>query len=138
MMRLGAELANRFRDVGITKLITAETSGIMIAQAVALELGVSFVYAKKKRPMTMAESYSAASFSFTKQETTELHVSREVLAVGEKLLFVDDFLAAGSALKAIEEIVAQASGELVGCAVIINKSQRRDIESILTLEELEN
>ena len=40
-------------------------------------------------------------------------------------------------MKAIEEIVAQAGAFLVGSAVIINKSPRRDIASILTMEELE-
>lgn len=138
MARLGAALAKRFQDQDIDKVITAESSGIMIAQAVAVELSVPFIYAKKKRPLTMARSYSATSFSYTKLEETELHVSCEVLTSGERLLFVDDFLAAGSALKAIEEIVVQAGAELVSCAVIINKSQRRDIEAILTLEDLQS
>jgi xanthine phosphoribosyltransferase len=52
-------------------------------------------------------------------------------------LFVDDFFAKGSTLKAIEEIVSQSGAELVGAAVIINKSTRRDIESILTLDDLQ-
>lgn len=134
---LGAELAGRFADQVIDKILTAETSGIMLAQAIAGRLGVPFIYAKKKRPRTMRECYSAASYSFTKQESTTLYVSREVLGAGERVLFVDDFFALGSTFQAIGEILAQAGAVLVGAAVIINKSERRDVEAILTLEELQ-
>ncbi len=134
--RLAAELAGRFARQRIDKIITAESSGIMIAQALARQLGVPFVYAKKKRPLTMGEFYAASSFSFTKQESTTLYVSQEVLLAGERVLFADDFFAVGSTHKAIEQIIEQAGATLVGAAVIINKSERRDIEAILTLEEL--
>ena len=52
---LAADIAARFADKAIDKILTAETSGIMLAQAVAGRLGVPFVYAKKKRPLTMGE-----------------------------------------------------------------------------------
>ena len=133
---LGDDIASRFADCGATKILTAETSGIMLAQAVALKLQVPFVYAKKKRPITMPDYFAAASYSFTKQESTTLYVSKEVLHQGEQVLFVDDFFAKGSTLKAIEEILAQANATLVGAAVIINKSERRDVEAILTLDDL--
>jgi xanthine phosphoribosyltransferase len=133
---LASDIASRFADKAIEKILTAETSGIMLAQAVAGILGVSFVYAKKKRPLTMGEHYAAASYSFTKQESTTLYVSKEVLCAQERILFIDDFFAKGSTLKAIEEIVNQAHAMLVGAAVIINKSSRRDIEAILTLDEI--
>ena len=133
---LGNDLAGRFADRSATKVLTAETSGIMLAQAVALALQVPFVYAKKKRPITMTDYFSAASYSFTKQESTTLYVSREVLGNQDRVIFVDDFFATGATLNAIEEIVRQAGAALVGSAVIINKSDRRDIEAILTLDDL--
>jgi xanthine phosphoribosyltransferase len=134
--RLGVELAGRFADREIDKIITAESSGIMIAQALARHLGVPFIYAKKKRPLTMPEFFAASSYSFTKEESTTLYVSREVLQEGERLLFADDFFAVGSTFKAIEQIIEQADATLVGATVIINKSDRRDIEAILTMEDL--
>ncbi len=134
---LAADIATRFLDKKIDKVLTAESSGIIHAQPVAGMLGIPYVYAKKKRPLTMTDYYAASSFSFTKQESNTLYVSQEVLNKGERILFVDDFFAKGSTLKAVEEIIAQAEAELVGAAVIINKSDRRDIESILTLEDLQ-
>ena len=133
---LGTELAGRFAGVAIDKIITAESSGIMLAQAIATQLGIPFIYAKKKRPLTMTGFYAASSYSFTKQESTTLYVSQEVLRPRERVLFVDDFFARGSTHKAIIEIVTQADAMLVGSAVIINKSDRRDIDAILTLDDL--
>lgn len=136
MTQLGQELANRFAGQKIDKILTAESSGIMIAQAIAAHLGVPFIYAKKKRPLTMGDYYAASSYSFTKEESTTLYVSQEVLRAGDRVLFVDDFYAVGSTYKAIEQIVEHASAILVGAAVIINKAERRDIEAVLTLDEL--
>lgn len=133
---LAEEIANKYWDKSLDKILTAETSGIMLAQAVAGRLKIPFIYAKKKRPLTMGEFFAAASFSFTKQESTTLYVSKEVLRLRDRVLFVDDFFAKGSTLKAIEEILSQAQAMLVGSAVIINKSDRRDIDAILTLEQL--
>lgn len=134
---LAADIATRFLDRQIDKVLTAETSGIILAQPVAGMLGVPYVFAKKKMPLTMADCYAADSFSFTKQESTTFYVSREVLSAGERILFIDDFFAKGATLKAMEAIITQAGAELVGTAVIINKSERRDIESILTLDDLQ-
>ena len=69
---LGDDIAARFADQAVDKILTAETSGIRLAQAVALKLQVPLVYAKKKRPITMPEYFAAASYSFTKQESTTL------------------------------------------------------------------
>ena len=134
--RIGDELYRRFADRKIDKVITAESSGIMIAQAIAGHFGVPFVYAKKKKPLTMKGFYAASSYSFTKEESTTLYVSEEVLLPRERVLFADDFFAVGSTYKAIQQIIEQADATLVGAAVIINKSERRDIESILTMDDL--
>jgi xanthine phosphoribosyltransferase len=135
---LAADIATRFLDKKIDKILTAETSGIILAQPVAGMLGIPYVFAKKKKPLTMADYYSADSFSFTKQESTTFYVSKEVLNARERVLFVDDFFAKGATLKAMKEMINQARAELIGTAVIINKSERRDIESILTLEDLQS
>ena len=89
--RLGAELYHKFAERKIDKIITAESSGIMIAQAIAGHFGVPFIYAKKKKPLTMTKSYAASSYSFTKKESTTLYVSQEVLRPRERVLFADDF-----------------------------------------------
>ena len=48
VMKMGKDLASRFSRAGVTRILTVEASGIAVAMAVGLELGVPLVFAKKK------------------------------------------------------------------------------------------
>lgn len=133
---IGDDIAEKFKDVEIDKVLTVEASGIPAAQAAAHVLGVNYIFAKKKNPITMKYYFSAESYSFTKNEHTTLYVSKEVLHKGDKILFVDDFYAKGNTLRAIVNILGQAEAVLAGTAVIIDKLDNKDIHSILTLAQL--
>jgi len=133
---IGEDIAEKFKDANVDKILTVEASGIPGAQAAAFTLDVDYIFAKKKNPITMKRFFSAESFSFTKNEHTTLYVSKEVLEKGDRVLFVDDFYAKGNTLKAIKNIIEQAEATLVGCAVVIDKMGIDDIHSILTLSEL--
>ena len=61
-------------------------------------------------------------FSFTKNRTYAICVSRDFLSSCDKVLFVDDFLANGNAGKGIIDLVQQAGAELVGMGFLIEKS----------------
>lgn len=136
MKAIGEDIAEKFANVKIDKILTVEASGIPPAQSAAFRMGVDYIYAKKKMPITMKGYFSAESFSFTKNENTTLYVSKEVLGEGDKVLFVDDFYAKGNTYKAIKNIIEEAGAELVGCAVIIDKMDNEDIHSILTLKQI--
>lgn len=133
---MSEDMAEHFKNSGITKIITAETSGITITHPLADLLNVPYIFAKKKKPITMAEFYSAESYSFTKQEYNTLYVSKEVLGKGDRVIYADDFYARGNTLKAVKEIVEQSGAELLGCAVIIDKQAAQGVYSILTLDEI--
>lgn len=133
---IGGDIAAHFKNAGIDKIITVEASGIIPAQAAAFYLDCDFIYAKKKKPLTMKDFYTASSYSFTKQESTDLYVSKEVLKQGDRLLFIDDFYAKGNTLKAIENLAAEAGAVIAGKAVVIDKQGVADIFSILTLDEI--
>ncbi|MGD9808784.1 MAG: phosphoribosyltransferase family protein [Deferribacterales bacterium] len=133
---IGEDIADKFAGVEVDKILTVEASGIPAAQAAAFSMHRDYIFAKKKNPITMKGFFSAESFSFTKNETTTLYVSKEVLKKGDKILFVDDFYAKGNTLRAIRNIIEQAGAELVGVAVIIDKMDNPDVHSILTLNEL--
>ena len=53
MFRVGQEMARHFADAGVSKVITAEISGIAPALATAHSLKVPLIYARKTRPITM-------------------------------------------------------------------------------------
>ena len=84
---LRQEFARRFANVGATKVLTAEISGIAPALTTAIHLGLPVVYARKHKPITMPDQvYLTLAPSHTKGRMVELIVSPEYLANGEKVL----------------------------------------------------
>jgi xanthine phosphoribosyltransferase len=53
MQQIGHEFAARFKDQGITKIITIEASGIAPAVMAGLELGVPVIFARKHQSLTL-------------------------------------------------------------------------------------
>jgi xanthine phosphoribosyltransferase len=122
-MRIGQGFADLFRAERVTKVLTIEASGIHFALATAYALGVPFVYAKKKKAVTLSEEvYSAPVHSFTRGETYQISVSKQYLSSGDRVLIVDDFLATGAALVGLTKIVADAGAHLIGVGAVIEKS----------------
>ncbi|MET3287683.1 UNVERIFIED_CONTAM: xanthine phosphoribosyltransferase [Brevibacillus sp. OAP136] len=122
-MEIGKAFAERFGGEPITKVLTIEASGIQFAMATALALGVPFVYAKKKKAVTLTEDvYSVPVESFTRKETYQVSVSKKYLTADDTVLIVDDFLATGAALIGLVDIIGQAGAKLVGVGAVIEKS----------------
>ena len=123
MLEVGRELARRFAHLEITKVLTAEISGIAPALTTALALGVPLVYARKTRPITMVDgAYREVAPSHTKGKVVELMVSVEFLKPGDKVLIVDDFLATGQTIEALARIVKMSGATLVGIGTVIEKT----------------
>ena len=123
MMKVGQALAEKFRAAQVTKVLTAEISGIAPAFTTALELGVPVVYARKTRPVTMPPAvFVAQAPSHTKGGMTQLMVSPEFLGPGDRVLIIDDFLATGSTIEALAHLVLIARAKLVGVGAVIEKA----------------
>ncbi|VCW83708.1 Xanthine phosphoribosyltransferase [Acinetobacter baumannii] len=58
MQQIGKEFA-RFKDAGITKIITIEASGIAPAIMAGLELGVPVIFARKYQSLTLKDDLYA-------------------------------------------------------------------------------
>lgn len=148
MKSIGVEFVRRFASQQINKVITVEASGIAPAIMVGYLLELPVVFAKKKRPSTMENLLSTTVFSFTKNRAYEICVSRDYLGAGDKVLFIDDFLANGNAAKGILDLAAQAGAEIVGMGFIIEKSFQHGgeelrnmgihVESLAVIESLDN
>jgi xanthine phosphoribosyltransferase len=124
-MAIGAEFAARFAAIGIdgvTKVVTAEVSGIAPAFATAQALSVPMVYARKHRPITMPNGfYLAEAPSHTKGGIVQLMISPEYLASTDRVLLIDDFLATGLTIGAIAALIQQSGATLCGIGCVIEK-----------------
>jgi len=123
MRRLGDAFADAFRDAGIDRVATVEASGIAPAGMCALALGVPLVILKKRRTKLSGDDTLATDVvSYTKNETYTLTVSGAYLPPGDRVLFIDDFLAMGEAALGAARLIAQAGAVLAGIGIVIEKS----------------
>ncbi|MDM1020740.1 xanthine phosphoribosyltransferase [Acinetobacter sp. VNK23] len=123
MQLIGKEFAARFKDAGITKIITIEASGIAPAIMAGLELGVPVIFARKYQSLTLKDDlYRSKVFSFTKQTESTIAISNKHLSSTDKALVIDDFLANGQAALGLIDLIHQANAEVVGVGIVIEKS----------------
>jgi xanthine phosphoribosyltransferase len=131
MQQIGREFATRFRDAGVTKIVTIEASGIAPAVMAGLELGVPVIFARKHQSLTMTENLLTASvYSFTKQVESTIAISTTHLTSADRVLIIDDFLANGKAAKGLIAIIEQAGASIAGLGIVIEKSFQAGREEI--------
>lgn len=149
MQEVGREFADRFSRSGITKILTIESSGIAPAVMAGLHLNVPVVFARKRKSLTLVNDLITASvYSFTKEETSEISVSKKYLSEEDNLLIIDDFLANGQAALGLAEIAQKAGSAVAGIGIVIEKGfqkggqQLREngfrVESLAIIDSLEN
>lgn len=149
MQQIGKEFAARFKDTGITKIVTIEASGIAPAVMAGLELSVPVIFARKYQSLTLKDDlYRSKVFSFTKQVESTIALSNKHISSTDKVLVIDDFLANGQAALGLIDLIHQASAEIIGVGIVIEKSFQpgRDlllekgyrVESLARVASLEN
>ena len=120
---LADEFAKYFDISKITMVLTAEASGIALATICAQKYGVPMLFAKKAKSDNIEGGlYQSEVFSYTYKKKVTLIVSHEWLHADDHVLIIDDFLANGSALQALTDLVRQAGAEVVGAGVVIEKA----------------
>jgi xanthine phosphoribosyltransferase len=132
MMQIGEEFAGRFKNDGITKVVTIESSGIAVALTTALFLKVPVVFARKKKSILMTDDvFHTQVFSYTKKESNDITISKKFLGSKEKILIVDDFLASGEAALGMAALVREAGSQVAGIGIVIEKSFQQGRQRLL-------
>ncbi|ASN07013.1 xanthine phosphoribosyltransferase [Virgibacillus necropolis] len=149
MREVGEEFASRFKDTGVTKILSIESSGIAPAVMTGLILDVPVVFARKRKSVTLSDNlYTASVYSYTKNETNDIAVSIDYLHSDDTVLIIDDFLANGQALLGLLRIVEQAGASTAGAGIVIEKGFQPGgnlireggirVESLATISSLKN
>ncbi len=149
MQALGNEFAKLFADAGITKILTVESSGIAPAVFAGLALNVPVVFGRKNKSLTLQDNmYTTSVYSYTKEESNEISISKDFLNSDDKILLIDDFLANGQAAAGLLSICRNAGAEVCGIGIVIEKSFQKGrkwieesgirIESLARIASLED
>ncbi|RBP08008.1 xanthine phosphoribosyltransferase [Rossellomorea aquimaris] len=149
MVEIGKEFERRFKDLGITKVLTIESSGIAPGVMAALQLNVPLVFARKRKSLTLSEGVLTSTvYSYTKQEENTISISSKYIGENDRVLLVDDFLANGQAALGLIDLVKQAGAHVAGIGIVIEKSFQDGgklvretgyrVESLAEIQSLEN
>jgi adenine phosphoribosyltransferase len=135
-----ARLADYARPLGVELIVAAEARGFILGGALAHELGVGFVPARKagKLPHETVSIQYGLEYGLD-----ELHVHADALSGGTGILVHDDLLATGGTAKATVDLVERLGGRVLGCAFVVElaflKGREQlagyDVRALVTCEE---
>jgi adenine phosphoribosyltransferase len=108
-------LAAHAAPLGVDLIVAAEARGFIFGGALARELGVGFVPARKPGKLPY-ETISAEYMLEYGPDELQLHV--DALSGGTRVLVHDDVLATAGTSKAKIDLVEQLGGRVVGCAYV--------------------
>ncbi len=123
MEKIAEDFAGHFKNQGITKVVTIESSGIAPAVFTAKALGVPMVIFKKQPSKILNDSlYQTIVTSFTKGTSYELTLSQKFINENDHVLIIDDFLANGEAATGAIRLLRMAHATVAGIGILIEKS----------------
>lgn len=120
-------------------VITAEAKGIPLVHEMARQRGdKKHFIARKGLKVYMVDPISVTVNSITTKATQTLYLDSAdaVLMKGKRILIVDDVISTGESLRAIEKLVEQAGGEIVGRMCILAEGDAIARGDITYLEPL--
>lgn len=113
------QFVDRYQDSDIDVVVGIESRGFLVGAPLALELGKSFVPARKegKLPAEVVRAEYDLEYG-----TSILELHCDAIDPGDKVLIVDDLLATGGTVEAAANLVEELGGEIVELAFLIELS----------------
>ena len=120
-------------------LITAESKGIPLVYEMARISGQNKYFLARKAPKLYMRNIlkcEVQSITTTKRQTLYLDGYDAKEMCGKRIIIVDDVISTGESLRAMEQLVLQAGGIIVGKMAILAEGDAYDRNDIITLEYL--
>ena len=123
MYNMGTYFKEYFKDHGITRILTIESSGIAPTAMTAMQMDLPVVILKKQQSKILnGQVYQTTVHSFTKGSDYELTLSKDFISKEDKVLIIDDFLANGEAALGAARLIEEAEAIVSGIGIVIEKS----------------
>lgn len=104
------------KEVGADVIVGPESRGFIFGCPVATELKIGFVPVRK--PGKLPRETVSLEYDL-EYGSNELHMHKDGILPGQKVLVVDDLLATGGTVDATCKMIEKLGGEVVGCAFLI-------------------
>lgn len=133
------DILDHFSETPIDLVLGAEARGFIFGSALAYEMGVGFIPARKpgKLPHKTANAVYELEYG-----TDSLEIHEDAVKPGQRVLVVDDVLATGGTAGAKAELIEKLHGEVAGMAFLIelaflggrDKFKNYDIYSVISYD----
>ena len=120
-------------------MISAEAKGIPLVHEMARLAGNQKYFLARKAPklyMTGVFETTVRSITTAKEQKLYLDTADAELMRGKRILVVDDVISTGESLLAIERLVEEAGGSVVGRMTILAEGDAQNREDLIYLEKL--
>jgi len=120
-------------------LITAESKGIPLVYEMARQSGENrYLIARKAAKLYMKNVFTTEVNSITTEKKQTLCIDQDDadFMKGRRVVIVDDVISTGESLKAVETLVEQAGGIVVGKMAILAEGDAQARKDIIYLEKL--
>lgn len=138
LARLGPALADLFPDANATVVMGTQSRGTLLAALVAAHLGLGLIEVRKNDgPAADSESWRSRT---TPPDYRDRHLTlgfpKRLLPAGERVLFVDDWIATGGQALGARGLVEDAGAHWIGASVIVDALTEPQLRRDLTVKSL--
>ncbi len=120
-------------------LISAEAKGIPLVHEMARLAGNQKYFLARKAPklyMTGVMEVTVRSITTAREQKLYLDTADAAIMRGKRILIVDDVISTGESLRALEQLVEEAGGEICGKMAILAEGDAQKREDLIYLENL--
>lgn len=119
-------------------VVTAETKGIPLCYAMARQGCGRYIVARKGLKAYMRNPIHVEVKSITTDHLQKLYLAEDDYQglKGKRVLIVDDVISTGESLEAMEKLVEQFGGNIVGRAAVLAEGDAQSRQDIIYLEPL--
>ena len=114
--RLIDDLAKKYKNKNIKKLVAIDARGFLLASALAYKLKAGIVIVRKKGKLPFKTIGCDYNLEYAK-ETLEIH--KNSIKPAERILIIDDVLATGGTALAAAKLVEKLKGRIIGISFLI-------------------
>lgn len=142
LQQIGQLIATKYAYSNVDYVMTIETKGIAIAQAVSRFLNVPFVMVRRRPKITEGSTISVNYVASSSERVEKMELANTLLPEGSNVLIVDDFMKGGGTLTGMEELVKEFKGTVAGMCVLCETkyaSQKvvDDYQSLIKITEVD-
>lgn len=142
LARIGQLIATKYAYSNVDYVMTVETKGIALAQAVSRYLNVPFVIVRRRPKITEGATISVNYVASSSERVEKMELAKRSLPENSNVLIVDDFMKGGGTLTGMEELTQEFGCTVSGMCVLCeskNASQKvvEDYQSLIKITEVD-